>query len=108
SDVDPNASVTYNWTLSSGTITSGQGTPTIIVDTTGLDDNVTATIEIGGLPSECDRTRNCSFLAAPIRDPISSMKFDEYSDLKFNDEKARLDNFAIQLQQQPGSQGYYV
>nr|MBA2732963.1 hypothetical protein [Acidobacteriota bacterium] len=30
------------------------------------------------------------------------------ADLAFNDEKARLDNFAIQLQQEPGTQGYYV
>jgi len=108
SDLDPKASVTYRWVLSAGTIMSGQGTPTIVVDTTSLDGNVTVTIEIGGLSSECDRVRNCSFLAAPIKDPPYSNKFDEYSDLKFNDEKARLDNFAIQLQQQPGAQGYYV
>jgi len=31
------------------------------------------------------------------------VKFDEYGNIKFNDEKARLDNFAIQLQNQPGS-----
>ncbi len=35
-------------------------------------------------------------------------KFDEYADLSFNDEKARLDNLAIQLQQEPGAQAYYV
>jgi hypothetical protein len=33
-------------------------------------------------------------------------KFDEYYDIARNDEKARLDNYAIQLQQEPGSQGY--
>jgi hypothetical protein len=109
---DPNIPVTYNWTVSDGTITGGQGTPSIIIDTTGLgaglaEQKITATVEIGGLPSECDRARNCSFLITPIIDPACT-KFDEYSDLKFNDEKARLDNFAIQLQQQPGSQGYYV
>jgi len=32
-------------------------------------------------------------------------KFDEYGNIKFNDEKARLDNYAIQLQNAPGSQG---
>jgi len=106
---DPNASVTYNWTVSAGTITSGQGTPSITVDTTGqAGQNITATVEIGGLAPECDRSRSCSFsvLSKPTQ-PICT-KFDEYSDLKFNDEKARLDNFAIQLQQQPGTQGYYV
>ena len=31
------------------------------------------------------------------------MKFDEYGNIRFNDEKARLDNYAIQLQNEPGS-----
>jgi len=31
------------------------------------------------------------------------VKFDEYGNIRFNDEKARLDNYAIQLQNQPGS-----
>ncbi|HWT00569.1 MAG TPA: hypothetical protein VN256_10000 [Pyrinomonadaceae bacterium] len=104
---DPNASITYNWTVSAGTITSGQGTPSITIDTTGLaGQNVTATVELGGVAPECDRTESCSFsISAP---PVQPTKFDEYADLRFNDEKARLDNFAIQLQQQPGAQGYYV
>jgi hypothetical protein len=104
-----NFSVTYNWTVSAGTISGGQGTPSITIDTTGLaGQSVTATVELGGLPPECDRTESCSFQVqgeAPVPLP---RKFDEYADLKFNDEKARLDNFAIQLQQEPGTQGYYV
>jgi len=105
---DPNASVTYNWTVSSGTITSGQGTPSITIDTTGLDGNVTATVELGGLPPECDRSKSCSFSVLKPVVKENCTKFDEYSDLKFNDEKARLDNFASTLQQNPGAQGYYV
>ncbi len=30
-------------------------------------------------------------------------RFDEYGNIRFNDEKARLDNYAIQLQNEPGS-----
>jgi hypothetical protein len=37
----------------------------------------------------------------------SCIKFDEYDNLKINDELARLDNFAIQLQRMPRGQGYY-
>jgi hypothetical protein len=37
-----------------------------------------------------------------------AVKFDEYGDIKFNDEKARLDNYAIQLQNDPGAQGYIL
>ena len=35
-------------------------------------------------------------------------KFDEFSPMAFNDEKARLDNFAIELQSQPGALGYVI
>jgi len=34
---------------------------------------------------------------------LTPNKFDEYGNIKFNDEKARLDNYAIQLQNTPGS-----
>jgi len=34
------------------------------------------------------------------------LKFDEYGDIKSNDLKARLDNFAIQLQNTPDASGY--
>jgi hypothetical protein len=35
-------------------------------------------------------------------------KFDEYSNISFNDEKARLDNIAIYLQQKPETKGYII
>jgi hypothetical protein len=35
-------------------------------------------------------------------------RLDEYGDLLFSDEKIRLDNFAITLQQRPGSRGYII
>lgn len=58
---DPELEITYNWSVSAGVIVSGQGTPTITVDTTRLAGNsVTATLELGGLPPECDRTESCT------------------------------------------------
>jgi len=102
-----NFNVTYNWTVSAGTISGGQGTPSITVDTTGqAGQNITATVEIGGLPPECDRTRSCSFSVAP--EPPGCRKFDSYGDIRFNDEKARLDPFAVALQNEPGSTGYII
>lgn len=106
---NPGASLTYNWSVSAGKITSGQGTPTITVYTTGLaGQSVTASVDLGGLDPSCQRNASCTFplLGVPVA-PVAT-KFDEYADLKFNDEKARLDNFAIQLQQAPGTQGIYV
>ncbi len=104
---DPSAAITYNWTVSAGTITSGQGTPTIEVSTAGLagGGSVTATVELGGVAPECNRTASCTsnLKVTPI-----CRKFDEYGNIAFNDEKARLDNFAIELQNNPGSQGYII
>jgi hypothetical protein len=40
--------------------------------------------------------------------PLNPRKFDEYGNIRFNDEKARLDNFAIQLQNEPSSRGVIV
>ena len=38
----------------------------------------------------------------------SPMKFDEYGNLRSCDHSARLDNYAIQLQNSPGAYGYVV
>ena len=107
SSVSSDQTVTYNWSVSAGTISGGQGTSAITVDTTGLGgQTVTATLELGGLDPACSRTASCSTtVKTPIQPPT---KFDEYGDIRFNDEKARLDNYAIQLQNSPGAQGYII
>jgi K319L-like, PKD domain len=97
-----NFAPTYNWSVSAGTITSGQGTATITVDTAGLGgQSVTATVSLGGADPSCSTTASCTTAVRPP--PAQALKFDEYGNIKFNDEKARLDNYAIQLQNQPGS-----
>jgi len=98
---------TYNWSVSAGTITGGQGTSSITVDTAGLGgQSVTATVTIGGADPSCSTTASCTSNVRPPK-PIAT-KFDEYGNIKFNDEKARLDNYAIQLQNSPGSQGVII
>jgi hypothetical protein len=68
--------------------------------------SVTATLEVGGADPSCGRTTSCT---TQIRNPIQpARKFDEYGNIRFNDEKARLDNFAVQLQNEPGSTGYII
>ena len=47
------------------------------------------------------------FVSVPVCG-LPALKFDEYGDISFSDEKARLDNFAIQLTHQPGSYGYII
>lgn len=102
------ANVTYNWSVSAGSISSGQGTSSITVDSTGLGgQTVTATVEIGGIDPSCTRTASCT---ASVKQQVipECKKIDEYGDIKFNDEKARLDNFASSLQTEAGSQGYII
>jgi hypothetical protein len=93
---------TFNWSVSAGTISSGQGTSTITVDTTGTaGQSVTATVTIGGVDPSCNATASCTTGVKPEIKPPT--KFDEYGNIRFNDEKARLDNYAIQLQNDPTS-----
>jgi hypothetical protein len=102
------ATYTYNWSVSAGTISSGQGTSSITVDTNNLgSQSVTATVSIGGADPSCTGTTNsCTTAVKPPPTPAS--KFDEYGNIRFNDEKARLDNYAIQLQNNPGSTGTII
>jgi K319L-like, PKD domain len=102
------ANATYNWSVSAGTITSGQGTTTITVDTAGLGgQSVTATVTVGGADPSCSgTTASCTTQVRPPKP--EPRKFDEYGNIRFNDEKARLDNYAIQLQNEPGSTGTII
>jgi hypothetical protein len=122
-DVEPNAPITftasvsggaagatwtYNWSVSAGTISSGQGTSTITVDTAGLGgQSVTATVSIGGADPSCTGTTASCTASVKVAPPPAT-KFDEYGNIRFNDEKARLDNYAIQLQNSPGATGTII
>jgi hypothetical protein len=98
---------TYNWSVSAGTISSGQGTSAITVDTSGLGgQSVTATVSVGGADPSCNNSASCTTAVKPPKP--EPRKFDEYGNIKFNDEKARLDNYAIQLQNEPGSTGTII
>ena len=99
---DSSITPTYNWSVSAGTISGGQGTSSITVDTAGLGgQSVTATVDVGGFDPACSRSASCTTSVKPA--PAEAKKFDEYGDIKFNDEKARLDNYATALQGEPGS-----
>jgi hypothetical protein len=100
----PGITPSYNWTVSAGKIIRGQGTPNITVDTTGLaGQTVRANLDVGGFGTPCPAS--CASSIPIMNKP---RKFDEYYDISRNDEKARLDNYAIQLQSEPGSQGYII
>ena len=103
--VPANITPVYNWTVSAGTIIEGQGTDTIKVDTKGLGgQTVRASLSMGGYTLEC--AADCA-VSIPLPKPIG-VRFDEFGDIARNDEKARLDNFAIALQNDPTATGYVI
>ena len=103
--VPANVTPAYNWTVSAGTIISGQGTDTIKVDTTGLaGQTIRASLSMGGYNLEC--SGDCG-VSIPLPKP-THRKFDEFPDISRNDEKARLDNFGIELQHDPTATAYVV
>jgi hypothetical protein len=100
----PGATPVYNWVISAGKIISGQGTPTVTVDTAGLAGQpISATVEVAGYNLECRASCQASVPALP-----DSKKFDEIGEIQRDDEKARFDVFAIELQNSPGAQGYII
>jgi len=103
--VPANANPVYNWTVSAGSIISGQGSDMIKVDTTGLaGQTVRASISVGGYNLDC--AADCA-VSIPLP-KLNSRKFDEFPDISRNDEKARLDNFGIELQNDPTSTAYVI
>lgn len=103
--VPANTNALYNWTVTAGTIIAGQGTDTIKVDTTGLGgQTVRASLSVGGYNLEC--AADCG-VSVPLPRLISR-KFDEFPDISRNDEKARLDNYGIELQNDPTATAYVI
>jgi hypothetical protein len=103
--VSSGAQPIYNWTVSAGRILEGQGTSSIRVDTTGLAGQIVrTTLSLGGYTIDC--SANCAVqIPVPVQ---TSRKFDEFSDIARNDEKARLDNYAVEIQNDPTSSAYVI
>lgn len=102
----------YNWTVSRGTIVSGQGSPSITVSTTEADagQNVTATVEVGWAKqaADCPPCPNTASETAPVQaKPVASI-VDEFGKATDDDVKARVDNFYIQLNNNPNASGYII
>jgi hypothetical protein len=60
-DGKPRSEVSYNWSVSKGRISQGQGTAMIEVDVAAEDlEGLTATVEINGFEPDCNRVASCS------------------------------------------------
>jgi len=102
------STVTYNWTVSGGTITEGQGTPVIRVATTPdlAGTTVTATVEIGGLCDTCtERSRSAS---VQLPEALKFTEIDRFTTANNDDVRGRIDNYYIQLGNNPTATGYFI
>jgi hypothetical protein len=107
------SALNYTWTVSPPTarILSGAGTPTITVDTAGLGDRrVTAILVVddGSGDRSCRQTAQAATGVLARRLPEGPKRFDEFPSVAFDDDKARFDNLAIELQNSPAATGYII
>jgi hypothetical protein len=100
--------VTYDWSVTSGTIIEGQGTPVIRVATTAdmAGQSTTATVRIGGVCEECPKeaSETATFTERP--GTPDNQEVDEFGVLSADDVRTRLDSYFVALQNNPNAQGY--
>lgn len=104
------ADVTYNWTVSAGTISSGQGTPSISVDTTGLPDqtNVQATVTVSGTALCANCTPTATETGSISNPKPLAREIDQFGTLPADEVKARIDALYVALGNEPNAQGYII
>ena len=108
------AALHYNWkvTPSSARIISGLGSPTLNVDSTGLGgQRITATLtaDDGSSDPACAQSAQAvSAVAAREKKAIVAQEFDECNSCSVDDQKARLDNLAVELQNDPSTRAYVL
>ncbi len=107
------AALNYIWkvTPSSARITSGIGTDAITVDSTGLGEQIiTAELEVtdGLYDASCRQRVVGSTAVEKLPPPLPPIQFDEFWTISNDDDKARLDGLAIELQNSPNVQGYII
>jgi hypothetical protein len=105
--------VIYTWAVSPSNvnITSGLQTSSITVDTTGMaGQTITADLDVndGVYDAACRQRISVPTIVDRKPELPTNYKFDEFDSLAFDDDKARLDAFAIELQNKPDSQGYII
>ena len=104
--------LTYRWTVSPATahILNGQGTPTITVDSTGLaGQRVTATLAVddGSGDEICRQIARAYTNIPPTQKRVLvGREFDTCCSCSYDDQKARLDNLAVELQNDPTTTTY--
>jgi PEGA domain len=108
------APLTYTWTVSpaEARIVSGAGTATITVDSTNLGNQrvmATLVVDDGSGDAMCRQTAQAATNIVKKEIPPPECRvFDQFPSVAFDDDKARLDNLAIELQNSPDATAYII
>ncbi|MEQ1921616.1 MAG: hypothetical protein ABL952_03820 [Pyrinomonadaceae bacterium] len=96
--------LTYEWKVSIGNLTDGQGTDQIRVVSDQGGINVTAKVTIKGLPDKCVSTATeTAPYALKNRVPTG----ESYDNTSWDDERARLDNVMVHVNNWPESKAFF-
>ena len=108
------SNLNYKWkvTPSTARIISGANSPTLTVDSTGLGGHrVVATLiaDDGSSDPSCSQSAQAvSVVAALPKKSIVAQEFDECNSCTYDDQKARLDNVAVEMQSDPSTRVYII
>lgn len=100
----------FEWTVSAGTITKGQGTSTITVATNSdvAGQTITASVKISGLVEGC---KNKAIQSGEVEQQLPRCilpRIDEYGKLSWRDERIRLETVANELVNDNKKMAYFI
>lgn len=105
--------LTYEWRVSGGRITSGLGTPAITVDTSNMGgQTIEAELDVNDstYDNRCRQVISVptEIITLPPPPHIERVACDQFESRSADDDKARFDNCAIQVQNTPDAQLYVI
>ena len=105
--------IRYAWRVSPGRITSGLGTPSITVDSTGMaGQTINAELDVNDdvYDNKCKQVISVPTEVTRLPPPETPKGFrcDEFESKSPDDDKGRLDNCVIQVQNTPDAQLYVI
>ncbi|HEX3100189.1 MAG TPA: hypothetical protein VHQ01_00280, partial [Pyrinomonadaceae bacterium] len=105
--------IRYAWKVSPGRITSGLGTPSITVDSTGMaGQTINAELDVNDdvYDNKCKQVIDVptEVTKLPTPEPPKGFRCDEFESKSADDDKGRLDNCVIQVQNVPDAQLYVI
>lgn len=99
---DSQADIKYSWSVDKGKMLRGQGTPEVIIGTDEIEEvrnkgdaDLKVHLEITGLTPKCKNSVSESYIVS--NGIYDVFPLDEYGNNSFQDEKARLDNLAVNI-----------